>query len=186
MPIFQLSSAHRLLASVSLCASLALAACTSSIAPVNQGQGGTTGEEDTAGAGGEGDAGEPGGASEGGGGQGGSTPLIPDPTRGALIAESKECLNCHGHDLSGGPDMPLPNKVVAPNLTPDKETGIGLWSDDAIRDAIRMGVNDVGETMCTSMPRFPANQLRDRDVTDLIAFLRGVEPVHHAVTVSCK
>ena len=59
-----------------------------------------------------------------------------------------------GRKLAGS-DFPLkdlPGRVVAPNITPDPETGIGNWTDDEIARAIREGVDRDGRTLFPLMP----------------------------------
>ena len=86
--------------------------------------------------------------------------------RGRYIVENlAACLKCHspnhmrrpGPEVAGSgavflPDNPIPHKIVAPNITPDTETGIGLWSDDEIGRAIREGVDRDGQSLGLSMP----------------------------------
>ncbi len=84
--------------------------------------------------------------------------------RGKYIVENlAACSDCHSpHDWSkhDSPILPgmegagedfsilrgLPGQVVAPNLTPDAETGSGTWSDDALARAIREGIGHDGRT----------------------------------------
>ena len=88
--------------------------------------------------------------------------------RGKYIANSMGCFYCHSpHDWSkrdhpiprgmegAGQQLPytdLPGKVFAPNLTPDKETGSGDWSDDALARAIREGIGHDDRAMFPIMP----------------------------------
>jgi hypothetical protein len=90
--------------------------------------------------------------------------------RGKYLAENVSlCVDCHSphdwtkHDAQipsgmegAGEDMSilkgLPGQVVAPNLTPDPETGIGTWSDDALARAIREGIGHDGRTLFPMRP----------------------------------
>ena len=85
--------------------------------------------------------------------------------RGKYLVESvTSCMDCHSpHDWTqhdapitpgmegAGGDMSilkgLPGHVVAPNLTPDLETGAGSWSDDALARGIREGIGHDGRTL---------------------------------------
>lgn len=67
------------------------------------------------------------------------------------------------------------------NITPDVETGIGGWSDDEIRRAIRDGVHKDGRLLYPPMP-FPSYQfMSDDDINAVVAFLRTVPPVKSRV-----
>lgn len=98
---------------------------------------------------------------------------------GKLVASQRACAGCHGADLSGA-SAPLPQSMVyAANLTPDMDTGIGGWTDAQLKSAITTGIDDEGATLCTLMPRF--DDLTDDELTGLVAFLRSLKPVSHAV-----
>ena len=75
--------------------------------------------------------------------------------------------------------MPLPggHLLIAPNITPDRETGIGAWSDDAIVRAFRTGIAQDGRQLNPVMPYLTAYRyITDQDAKDLVRFLRTVEP----------
>jgi cytochrome c2 len=96
--------------------------------------------------------------------------------RGQEIAYDKVCFACHNTDFSG-------NGKDWPNITPDKATGIGSWTDQEIARAITQGIGKNGEALCSQMTRFA---LTDAEVADLIAFLRSLPPVSKAATGDCK
>ncbi|MBI4877066.1 MAG: c-type cytochrome [Acidobacteria bacterium] len=76
-------------------------------------------------------------------------------------------------------ELGLPGNVVAPNLTPDRETGLGAWTDgDKIR-AIRDGVSRDGRALFPVMgyPRF--RHMSDEDVEALVAFMNTLAPVRN-------
>lgn len=85
--------------------------------------------------------------------------------------------------LAGGRAFPLgPAGVVySRNITPDKETGIGAWTDEQIKLAIKTGVNVKGEVLFPVMPYHVYNGMADQDLEDIVAFLRSVEPVSNTV-----
>ena len=69
--------------------------------------------------------------------------------RGAYLARAADCVACHtapgGTPYAGGRAFDLPfGKIYSTNLTPDKETGIGDWTDDAFVRAVRQGVGRAG------------------------------------------
>ena len=74
-----------------------------------------------------------------------------------------------------------PGVVYPPNITPDIETGIGLWSDQQISGAIRAGVGRHGNRRITVMPWQGYAKISDEDVDAITAYLRSIEPVSHQV-----
>src|ERR1700687_1310261 len=74
----------------------------------------------------------------------------------------------------------LPGRVVAPNLTPDVETGAGGWSDDALAGAIREGVGHDGRPLFPVVPHANFHDsLSDEDMASVIVYLRSLPPVHN-------
>lgn len=86
-----------------------------------------------------------------------------------------------GMELAGQElHMPgLPGTVTAPNLTPDRETGGGNWSDDQIARAIREGVKHDDSTIFPMMPYFNFRHLSDEDVASVVVYLRSLSPVRN-------
>src|SRR6202048_405454 len=73
----------------------------------------------------------------------------------------------------------LPGHIVAPNLTPDPETGTGTWSDDALARAIREGVGHDGRALFPMMPFQTFRALSDEDLASIVVFLRALPPVRN-------
>jgi mono/diheme cytochrome c family protein len=113
-----------------------------------------------------------------------------------LINGPVACANCHtprGPDMSFLPGMDYAGgfKIVDPafevysaNITPDKETGIGGWTDAQIITAIREGKTREGRINFPPMPVPTYNNMSDDDVKAIVAFLRTVKPVRHQVPES--
>jgi mono/diheme cytochrome c family protein len=116
--------------------------------------------------------------------------------RGRYIATALSgCIYCHSpHDWNapGTPLLPgkegsgeilpyadLPGRVVAPNLTPDLQTGAGGWSDDQLARAIREGVGHDGHALFPMMPYTHYRQMSDEDLASVIVYLRSIVPVHN-------
>jgi mono/diheme cytochrome c family protein len=117
--------------------------------------------------------------------------------RGKYIFENlAACVDCHSpHDWTkhDNPILPgmegaggdfsimkdLPGHVVAPNLTPDMETGSGAWSDDALARAIREGIGHDGRTLFPFMPYERYRYMPDEDVASVIVYLRSLPPVRN-------
>jgi hypothetical protein len=73
----------------------------------------------------------------------------------------------------------LPGHVVAPNLTPDMETGSGSWSDDALARAIREGIGHDGRALFPMMPYENYRHMPDDDVASVVVFLRSLPSVRN-------
>lgn len=112
--------------------------------------------------------------------------------RGRYLGESiVACGNCHtprtaqgevpGRALSGGVVIEEPGvfRAVAPNITPDPETGIGAWTDAEIAAAIREGRRRDGTIIGPPMPIALYRGISDADVLALVAWLRSVPPVRN-------
>ena len=72
-----------------------------------------------------------------------------------------------------------PGVLVAPNLTADRDTGIGAWTDDELSRAIREGVSRDGRTLFPMMPYHKYRAMSDEDVASVIVYLRSLEPIHN-------
>jgi len=109
-----------------------------------------------------------------------------------LVFSSAHCINCHSVrnpdslmelgkavDLTGAVAFHLPVGVIySKNITPDKETGIGKFSDREIARALRYGVHPNGEAVYDFMP---FHNMSDDDMTAVISYLRAQKPVRNAV-----
>lgn len=75
------------------------------------------------------------------------------------------------------PEMGFPGTLVASNLTSDRETGLGAWTDGEIVRAIREGVSRDGRALFPLM-NYPAyRQLSDEDALAIVAYLRTIPAV---------
>lgn len=117
--------------------------------------------------------------------------------RGAyLVTTIGSCGNCHtprspsgqvmaGMALAGGFSFdthdPGIGVITTPNITPDKETGIGNWSAAQIVDALRNGKRPDGTLIGPPMPISVYRELSDRDAAAIAAYLLSLRPIHHAV-----
>jgi mono/diheme cytochrome c family protein len=116
--------------------------------------------------------------------------------RGRYLVQSiVACGNCHtpqgpngpqpGMELAGG--LKIDDKVFSAytaNLTPDRETGIGGWTDAQIASAIREGKRPDGSIIGPPMPVGLYRGLSDNDVAAIIAYLRSVKAVKNKVPKS--
>lgn len=76
------------------------------------------------------------------------------------------------------PDPQLP-WLVSPNITPDKETGAGNWSDDALARAIREGIGHDGRALFPVMPYQNFRSMSDEDLASVIVYLRSIPAVRN-------
>jgi Cytochrome c len=89
--------------------------------------------------------------------------------------------------LSGGLVFTTPAfDATASNITPDRETGIGAWSDAEIKHAITEGVRPAhgrlaGVPLAAVMPVNFYKAMLPRELDAVVAYLRSVKPVHNAV-----
>src|SRR6202789_931380 len=77
--------------------------------------------------------------------------------RGRYLSILSDCASCHtvpqkNQPFAGGRPIETPfGKIVAPNITPDLETGIGSWTDDQFDNAVRKGIGRGGERLYPAM-----------------------------------
>ncbi|HTT61451.1 MAG TPA: cytochrome c [Bryobacteraceae bacterium] len=111
-----------------------------------------------------------------------------------------DCAGCHSQrDFTrvGGPEVAgrrgagtvmsdfligLPGVVVAPNITPDVETGIGSWSDGEKIRAIREGVDKDGRPLFPLMPYTGYRAMSDQDAEALVAYMDTLPPIHNPLS----
>jgi hypothetical protein len=107
------------------------------------------------------------------------------------------CEVCHSpkdFTVHGAPNLPgmelagtvllfggFPGVAAASNLTPDRATGGGNWSDDEIARSIREGIAHDGHTIFPIMPYEDYKNLSDEDVASVVVYLRSVPAVHNSV-----
>ena len=107
--------------------------------------------------------------------------------RGRYLAVLSDCVSCHtvpgsNRPFAGGRAIETPfGNILAPNITPDPETGIGSWSDDAFDAAIRKGLRRNGSRLYPAMPYTAYTKMSREDVLAIRAYLNTVTPVRNAV-----
>lgn len=104
---------------------------------------------------------------------------------GAYQSVLGDCAGCHGRNLAGGVALATPfGKLVTPNITPDKQTGIGNYTAEDFRRAMKEGVAPHGKRLYPAMPYPAYAKMSDADIAALWTYLRTVKPVRHAVKVN--
>lgn len=114
--------------------------------------------------------------------------------RGRYLANGiGRCFWCHSPLNDGDPATPRPETlgagdtldpqtpVVAPNLTPDPETGLGHWSDAEVVRAIREGVGRGGQQLRGDHPSAYYSVMTDEDAAAVVAYLRSLRPVKRSL-----
>lgn len=119
--------------------------------------------------------------------------------RGKYLVEGLvQCFLCHSeidyahrgtqplHGKKGGgfvfpadeSEVPLPYRVVAPNISPDPDYGAGKWKDSDFVRALRQGIGHDGRTLFPLMPFNYFRHLSDDDLASIIVYERSIAPVH--------
>lgn len=110
--------------------------------------------------------------------------LQGDAERGAYVLRLGGCVACHtdakdgGAVLAGGAPIKTPfGTFVAPNITPDPDTGIGGWTAEQFAAALTAGVAPDGSYYYPVFPYASYTRMHDQDIADLWAYLRTVPAV---------
>ena len=92
--------------------------------------------------------------------------------RGEMLATFGGCESCHGADFSGGIALETPfGTIHSTNLTPDPETGIGIWSEAAFVRAMRLGVSRDGHLLYPAFPYDSFTRSSDADLAAIYAYM---------------
>jgi len=124
-------------------------------------------------------------------GQGVKAPVTtqedPAVTRGRYVAIAGDCAACHtdphgGKPFAGGYALQTPfGKLLASNITSDKTTGIGAWTEAQFTRAVREGKGREGENLYPAMPYNAYVKVSDQDMHDLWAYMQTVPAVDNKV-----
>jgi mono/diheme cytochrome c family protein len=110
--------------------------------------------------------------------------------RGRYLSILSDCASCHtvpqkNQPFAGGRPIETPfGSIVAPNITPDMETGIGSWTDDQFDNAVRRGVGRKGERLYPAMPYNAYTKMSRKDVLTIRAYLNTVTAVYNPVVAN--
>jgi mono/diheme cytochrome c family protein len=121
-------------------------------------------------------------------------------TYGAYLVNAAACAECHtnaikgnkveGMDFAGGREFnfPGPKKIVSSNITPDKETGIGYWTEDAFVSKFKTFEDKTKlqdyKSPADYQPVMPWNMYAGMDTVDLkaiFAYLKTLKPIKNKV-----
>jgi mono/diheme cytochrome c family protein len=102
--------------------------------------------------------------------------------RGAYLARAADCMVCHtmqgGKEYAGGLGFKLPfGMLYSTNITPDKETGIGNYTDRDFLNAVHRGIRRDGARLYPAMPFTSYTYVSDADALAIKAYLFSLPPV---------
>lgn len=103
-------------------------------------------------------------------------------TKGEYLARAGDCVACHttpgGREFAGGRAMPTPfGNIYVPNITPDEETGIGLYTADEFYRMMHTGVARDGKLLYPAMPFASYTKVTREDSDAIYAYLMSVPPI---------
>lgn len=115
-----------------------------------------------------------------------SEPSPETIARGKALIEAGGCASCHTADpdkpFAGGTRIDTPFGVIyAPNLTPDRDTGIGAWSDADFTRALRYGVAPDGSYYYPAFPYPYFTRMTKPDTLAIRAYLATLAPFRNRV-----
>ncbi|WP_297324015.1 cytochrome c [Nitrosomonas sp.] len=101
---------------------------------------------------------------------------------GAYLARVGNCMGCHttksGQPFAGGRRLSTSFGIfVTPNITPDKETGIGLWSEEDFWQALHQGKSRDGRLLYPAFPYTEYTKVTRQDANAIFAYLQSLPPV---------
>jgi mono/diheme cytochrome c family protein len=102
--------------------------------------------------------------------------------RGRYLANAGNCVSCHtqpgAKPFTGGVAFDTPfGTVFSTNLTQDRDTGLGAWSEADFRRAMHEGVGRDGSSLIPAFPYSSFTKVSDADIADLYAYLRTIPAV---------
>ena len=105
--------------------------------------------------------------------------------RGKTLVDAGDCLPCHTKDetkpFAGGRAIETPfGTIYSPNITPDRDTGIGAWSDEEFYQALHNGVGPDGTRLYPAFPYPYFTKMPREDVMAVRAYLNTLQPIASA------
>lgn len=84
-----------------------------------------------------------------------------------------------GPPANSGWTTPRWKRIYSRNITPDRETGIGNWTEAQFIRAMRAGITPDGRVLDPQMPWEAFQKITDRDLKALWAYLKTIKPIKH-------
>lgn len=105
--------------------------------------------------------------------------------QGKYLVDASDCIACHTQDKSkpfaGGRGIATPfGTIFSANITPDRDTGIGAWSEDDFYRAMHDGRGPHGERLYPAFPYPYFTKMTREDVNAIRAYLMTLEPISNA------
>jgi mono/diheme cytochrome c family protein len=105
--------------------------------------------------------------------------------RGRYLAQAANCSSCHtakgGKAFAGGrafeTSYGFAGKLYSSNITPDRDTGLGLWTEQDFIQAMRLGLGRGGQHLFPAFPYTAFTRLTTADIKAIYAYLRTVPAV---------
>ncbi|MEP6898319.1 MAG: cytochrome c [Rhodanobacter sp.] len=115
-----------------------------------------------------------------------SATTLRDPAliaRGEYLTVAGDCAGCHtaqgGKPFAGGGAVATPfGNIPVPNVTPDRETGLGAWSFEDFWQALHSGKGRHGELLYPAFPYTSYTRITHDDALAMFAYLQSLPPVH--------
>lgn len=105
--------------------------------------------------------------------------------QGKYLYHLSNCYGCHtdtendGKELAGGRALQTEfGLFYSPNITADKETGIGLWSEQDFAKALRSGLSPEGVHYYPAFPYISYQNMSDSDIKALRAYIFSLKPIN--------
>ena len=113
-----------------------------------------------------------------------ASPAAETIAHGKALAEAADCAGCHTADpakpFAGGRLIETPfGGIYSPNLTPDRDTGLGGWSDDQFYRALHQGIAPDGSRYYPAFPYPNFTKLIRDDVLAIRAYLATLPPIRN-------
>jgi mono/diheme cytochrome c family protein len=124
---------------------------------------------------------------------------VPDPDPADRIAVGKylatigHCMLCHTPMVNGRLDLEhrlgaggarisgVFGERITPNITQDRETGIGGWTSGQIKTALTKGLRPDGRLLASPMPWRYLSTMTDEDISAIVAYLQTLTPVQNRI-----
>ncbi|ERK16263.1 putative diheme cytochrome c-553 [Pantoea sp. AS-PWVM4] len=104
--------------------------------------------------------------------------------QGEYLSKASDCEVCHtapgGTTFAGGLAFKTPFGVIySSNITPDKSTGIGRWTEQQFSNALKHGIRADGKNLYPAMPYTSYSKLTDADIHAMYAYFMSIQGVNH-------
>lgn len=114
-----------------------------------------------------------------------AAPEDPLVAKGKYLATIGDCISCHtrpgGEAFAGGLPLKTPfGTIYTANITQDKESGIGNWTEEQLARAMHEGVADDGDHLYPAFPYTSYTKVTDEDVHAIFAYLKTIKPVAYS------